>query len=138
MESKKITVQVTVHATIDKVWELWTSPTYIVQWNNASDDWHTTKAINDLKVAGKFLYRMEAKDGSEGFDFWGIYNNIITNELIEYTMGDGRNALIVFEPQGPQTTIIQTFEAETENSIELQQFGWQSIMNNFKQFAEKI
>jgi hypothetical protein len=81
---------------------------------------------------------MEAKDGSEGFDFWGIYNNIITNELIEYTMGDGRNALIVFEPQGPQTTIIQTFEAETENSIELQQFGWQSIMNNFKQFAEKI
>lgn len=134
----KITVQVTVKATIDKAWKVWTTPADIIQWNAASDDWHTTKAENDLKVGGKFSYRMEAKDGSFGFDFGGTYDDIKTNELIAYTMDDGRTSVISFEPKGNETSIVQTFEAETENTIELQQFGWQAIMNNFKKYAESI
>lgn len=134
----KITVQVTVKAMMDKAWEVWTTPADIIQWNAASDDWHTTKAENDLKVGGKFSYRMEAKDGSFGFDFGGTYDDIKTNELIAYTMDDGRTSIITFEPKGNETSIVQTFEAETENTIELQQFGWQAIMNNFKKYAESI
>lgn len=134
----KITVQVTVKAMMDKAWKVWTTPADIIQWNAASDDWHTTKAENDLKVGGKFSYRMEAKDGSFGFDFGGTYDDIKTNELIAYTMDDGRTSVISFEPKGNETSIVQTFEAETENTIELQQFGWQAIMNNFKKYAESI
>jgi uncharacterized protein YndB with AHSA1/START domain len=134
----KITVQVTVKAMMDKAWKVWTTPADIIQWNAASDDWHTTKAENDLKVGGKFSYRMEAKDGSFGFDFGGTYDDIKTNELIAYTMDDGRTSVILFEPKGNETSIVQTFEAETENTIELQQFGWQAIMNNFKKYAESI
>lgn len=134
----KITVQVTVKAMMDKAWKVWTTPADIIQWNAASDDWHTTKAENDLKVGGKFSYRMEAKDGSFGFDFGGTYDDIKTNKLIAYTMDDGRTSIITFEPKGNETSIVQTFEAETENTIELQQFGWQAIMNNFKKYAESI
>ena len=134
----KITVNVTVKAAIKKVWKVWTTPTDIIQWNTASDDWHTTKAENDLKVGGKFSYRMEAKDGSFGFDFGGIYDVVKTNKLIAYTMDDGRTSIISFEQQGEETKIIQTFEAETENTIELQQFGWQAIMNNFKKHTENL
>ena len=134
----KITVQVSVKATIDKVWKAWTTPADIVKWNAASDDWHTTKAENDLKVGGKFSYRMEAKDGSFGFDFGGTYDAINTNELIAYTMDDGRTSIITFEQKGNETNIIQTFEAETENTIELQRFGWQAIMNNFKKYIENL
>lgn len=134
----KITVQVTVKAMMDKAWKVWTTPADIIQWNAASDDWHTTKAENDLKVGGKFSYRMETKDGSFGFDFGGTYDDIKTNELIAYTMDDGRTSIITFEPKGNETSIVQTFEAETENTIELQQFGWQAIMNNFKKYAESI
>lgn len=140
MENKKekITVQTTVNATIENVWKIWTSPHDIVHWNTASDDWHTTKAENDLKVGGKFSYRMEAKDGSFGFDFEGIYDNVKTNELIAYTMSDGRKSIITFEPQGNKINISQTFEAETENTIELQKNGWQAIMNNFKKYTENL
>jgi uncharacterized protein YndB with AHSA1/START domain len=134
----KITVQVSVKATIDKVWKAWTTPVDIVKWNAASDDWHTTKAENDLKVGGKFSYRMEAKDGSFGFDFGGTYDAVKTNELIAYTMDDGRTSIITFEQKGKETNIIQTFEAETENTIELQRFGWQAIMNNFKKYTENL
>ena len=134
----KITVQVSVKATIDKVWKAWTTPADIIQWNAASDDWHTTKAENDLKVGGKFSYRMEAKDGSFGFDFGGTYYAVKTNERIAYTMDDGRTSIITFEQKGNETNIIQTFEAETENTIELQQFGWQAIMNNFKKYIENL
>jgi uncharacterized protein YndB with AHSA1/START domain len=132
----KITVQTTVNLPADKVWELWTLPEHITQWNNASDNWHTPHAENDLRQGGKFLSRMEAKDGSFGFDFWGIYDEVKPNELITYTMGDGRKAQITFMNNGNLTEITETFEAETENTIELQQFGWQAILNNFKKYAE--
>ncbi len=136
MEYIKITIQITVNAPIEKVWKLWTSPHDIMRWNSASDEWHTTKAANEVRIGGNFSYRMEAKDGSEGFDFYGIYTKIKTNECIEYTMGDGRKATITFTPHENQTTIIQTFDAETENTIELQQMGWQAIMNSFKKYTE--
>ncbi len=133
---KTITIEASVNATIETVWSKWTNPTDIINWNSASDDWHTTKAENDLVIGGKFSYRMEAKDGSFGFDFWGIYNHIIPNELIEYTMGDNRKAKVLFVFENSQTSITTIFEAEDENPIEMQQFGWQAILNNFKKYAE--
>lgn len=131
-----ITVEATVNAPLEKVWKLWTTPEHIMKWNNASEDWHTPKAENDLRVGGKFLSRMEAKDGSFGFDFWGIYDEVKTNELIANTLGDGRKMKVVFTPQGNTTIVTETFEAEGENPVELQQQGWQAILNNFKTYAE--
>jgi uncharacterized protein YndB with AHSA1/START domain len=136
MEKTKITVEAIVSVPIEKAWKLWTSPEHICKWNNASDDWHTPKADNDLHTGGKFSYRMEAKDGSFGFDFWGIYDEIKINELIAYTMGDGRKATVHFSTVGDQTKVVETFEAESVNSIEMQQGGWQAILNNFKKYAE--
>jgi len=132
----KITIENTVNAPVEKVWKFWTVPEHITKWNNASDDWHTPFAENDLRVGGKFLSRMEAKDGSMGFDFWGLYDEVKTNELIAYTMGDGRKAKVVFTKQDNATKVVTTFEAETENSIELQRGGWQAILDNFKKYAE--
>ena len=135
--NEKITVQSTVHAPVAKVWEYWTEPKHITQWNNASDDWHTPVAENDLKVGGKFLTRMEAKDGSFGFDFGGIYDEVKVNEVISYTMGDGRKVAVTFKGQGNETEVIETFDAETTNPIEMQQAGWQAILDNFKKYAEQ-
>ncbi len=135
-EKIKITVQVNIHAPIDKVWKCWNSPQDIIKWNTASEDWHTTHATNDLKVGGKFLSRMEAKDGSMGFDFEGVYESIKTNALLETLLGDGRRVKIEFTGKGSETQIIETFEAETENSVELQKGGWQAILNNFKKNTE--
>lgn len=131
-----ITVEATVHAPIEKVWRLWTSPEHITQWNNASDDWHTPKAENDLQVGGKFLSRMEAKDGSFGFDFCGVYDELKLYELIGYTIADGRVVRITFSSQDNSTRVVETFEAESTHSIEMQKGGWQSILNNFKKYAE--
>ncbi|PRC90916.1 SRPBCC family protein [Solimicrobium silvestre] len=138
MESKHkiITVQATINCPIQKAWEFWTSPEHIVQWNHATKDWHTTRAENDLRVDGKFLYRMEAKDGSMGFDFLGSYKAVIRHELIEYQIGDGRLVEIVFSSDGNQTKIVESFEAEAIHSHEMQQQGWQAILTNFKKFAE--
>ncbi|MFA6401920.1 MAG: SRPBCC family protein [Salinivirgaceae bacterium] len=135
-EKTEITVQTTINAPVETVWKCWTTPDDITKWNYASDDWHTTWAENDLRVGGKFLSRMEAKDGSEGFDFWGIYDKLITHELIECTMGDGRKLSIVFLPIGSTTQVIETFDAEDLNSIELQRYGWQCILDNFKKHTE--
>ena len=131
-----ITVSAIVKASVKKVWQYWTEPQHIMQWNNASDDWHTPKAENDLREGGTFSTRMEAKDGSFGFDFGGVYDKIKEHELIEYTIGDGRKVKIVFSTNGNETTVVESFEAETENSIELQQGGWQAILNNFKKYVE--
>ena len=131
-----ITVETTIGAPIKKVWDYWTNPNHIVKWNSASDDWHTPKAENDLRIAGKFLSRMEAKDGSFGFDFWGIYDEIITNELITYTMGDGRKAKIIFINNNDEIKVIETVEAENQNPIEIQKAGWQAILTNFKKCVE--
>ena len=131
-----ITVENTVNAPVEKVWQYWTSPEHICKWNNASDDWHTPRAENDLRVGGKFLSRMEAKDGSFGFDFGGIYDEVKTNEVIAYTIGDGRKVKINFTNQGNETKVVETFEAENENSIELQRGGWQNILDSFKKYTE--
>ncbi|MBV7505400.1 SRPBCC family protein [Bacillus sp. sid0103] len=133
----KITVETTVNAPVEKVWEYWTEPKHITQWNNASDDWHTPIAENDLTVGGKFLTRMEAKDGSFGFDFGGIYDEVKLNEVISYTLGDGRKVTITFKGQGNETQVIETFDAETTNPIEMQQAGWQAILDNFKKYVEQ-
>lgn len=109
-----------------------------MNWNNASDDWHTPHAENDLRKGGKFLSRMEAKDGSFGFDFEGVYDEVIENEKIEYTTSDGRKVTTTFKETGGVTNVSTTFEAETENSVELQRDGWQAILNNFKKYTENV
>jgi uncharacterized protein YndB with AHSA1/START domain len=131
-----ITVESTVNAPVEKVWEFWTSPEHITQWNSASPDWHTPRAENDLRVGGKFSSRMEAKDGSFGFDFGGVYDEVIENEQIAYTMGDGRRVSVTFHADGDQVHIAETFDAETQNSVELQRSGWQAILDNFKKYTE--
>jgi uncharacterized protein YndB with AHSA1/START domain len=131
-----ITVMTTINAPIEKVWNLWTDPKHIIRWNHASDDWHTTKAENDLKPGGKFMSRMEAKDGSFGFDFSGIYENVVQHRQIEYLLDDGRKVKISFDSDENTTTVTETFEAEQTNPLELQQNGWQAILDNFKKHVE--
>jgi len=131
-----ITVENTVNAPVEKVWKLWTGAEHITKWNAASDDWHTPRAENDLRVGGKFLSRMEAKDGSFGFDFWGVYDEVKINELIASTLGDGRKMKITFSSEGNATKVVETFEAEGTNPIEMQRGGWQAILDNFKKYAE--
>jgi len=131
-----ITVQTIVNAPVEKVWSYFTQPEHVKNWNNASDDWHTPRAENDLQVGGNFVYRMEAKDGSFGFDFGGTYDAVNENEYLEYTIGDGRKVKISFIPQGTSTKVVENFEAETTNSVELQRTGWQSILDNFKKYTE--
>lgn len=131
-----ITVEATVNAPIEKVWELWTAPEHITKWNNASDEWHTPHAENDLRVGGKFLARMEARDGSSGFDFVGVYDEVKKIEVLAYTLEDGRKVKITFTSMGNTTKVVETFEAETQNSIELQRGGWQAILDSFKKYAE--
>ena len=135
-EKTIITVQNTVHAPVKKVWEYWTKPEHITQWNNASDDWHTPWAKADFREGGSFTARMEAKDGSMGFDFGGVYDVIRTNEYIEYTIGDGRKVKISFSPKEDSTEVVESFEAEDTNSPEVQKSGWQAILDNFKKYAE--
>ncbi|RUT31726.1 polyketide cyclase [Paenibacillus zeisoli] len=131
-----ITVETTVHSPIDKVWEYWTEPKHITKWSNASDEWHVPKAENDLRVDGAFLTRMEAKDGSFGFDFSGVYDEVRVNEFIAYTLGDGRKVTITFISEGDDTKVIEAFEAESTNPVEMQQAGWQAILDNFKKYSE--
>jgi uncharacterized protein YndB with AHSA1/START domain len=136
-ENTIITVQTIVNAPPEKVWAHWTSPDSIKGWNNASDDWHTPWAENDLREKGKFSYRMEAKDGSFGFDFGGIYDSIVEQEEIAYTIGDGRKVHISFHStDGRKTEIVESFEAEGTHSIDAQRGGWQAILDNFKKYTE--
>lgn len=135
-QDKIITIESTIKASAEKVWEFWTKPEHIKQWNNASDDWHTPYAENDLRPGGKFLSRMEAKDGSFGFEFSGIYDVVEENKYIEYTLGDGRKVKITFTGNGNETKVVVVFEAENTNSAEMQKDGWQAILNNFKKYTE--
>jgi uncharacterized protein YndB with AHSA1/START domain len=130
-----ISVETTISAPIEQIWRAYTTPDDIKQWNTASDDWHTTTAAVDLRVGGTFSSRMEAKDGSTGFDFAGTYTKIIEQQLIEYSFGD-REAQVEFtdSPEGVRVRV--TFESEETHSIEQQQQGWQSILNNFKKYVE--
>jgi uncharacterized protein YndB with AHSA1/START domain len=131
----KITVETSVRAPIEKVWQAYTTPEDITQWNAASDDWHTTKSTVDLRVGGAFSSRMEAKDGSFGFDFAGTYTNVIPNRLIEYSFGD-RAATVEFTEKPEGVSVRVSFDAESTHSNEQQQAGWQAILNNFARHVE--
>lgn len=135
--TNRISVQTTIQAPVEKVWKIRTEPEHIKEWNHASDDWHTPFAENDLRVGGKFVSRMEAKDGSFGFDFGGIYDEVKLHETLAYTMEDGRKVNITFHSLGDQTKVIEIFDAEDSNPAEMQQQGWQAILDNFKKYAEK-
>ena len=131
-----ITVENTINAPVEKVWAYWSAPEHITKWNNASEDWHSPRAENDLRTGGKFSTRMEATDGSMGFDFGGTYDEVKTNEVIAYTMSDGRKVVVNFTKVGDQTKVIETFDAEETNPIEMQRGGWQAILDNFKKYVE--
>ena len=131
-----ITIEATIHAPVEKVWNAWTDTNAITQWNCASPDWHSPKAEHELKPGGKFLYRMEAKDGSFGFDFGGHFDIVKPNEYLESTIGDGRKIKTSFIDKGNETLVSETFEAEDTNPIEMQKTGWQSILDNFKKYVE--
>lgn len=132
----KITVETTLNAPIGMVWYLWTTPDHIIQWNFPSTEWHTTKAEIDIKNGGKFFFRMEMKNGNTGFDYYGVYDNVIPNELIEYTVSDGRKSKIIFKTDGHSTNLTETFEPETETPLEEQRNFVQLILRNFKKYVE--
>lgn len=136
MNKTVLNIQTTINAPLAKVWDAFNDPEQVVMWNNASPDWHTPTAENDLQAGGKFLYRMEAKDGSFGFDFGGIYDEVIPQQRIAYTLGDGRKVAADFTSEGNTTHIAEQFEAEDQNPLEMQQSGWQSILDNFKKYVE--
>lgn len=131
-----ITVESTINTPVAQVWTLWTSPEHIKNWNTASEDWYTTHAENDLRAGGSFSSRMEAKDGSFGFDFNGSYDVVNLHEHIAYTIADGRKVTITFSGSGNTTKITETFEAENTNPLDMQRGGWQAILDNFKKYAE--
>ncbi len=135
-EKTKITVENTVNAPVEKVWKYWNGPEHITKWCTATPEWHTPRSQNDLRVGGTFSSRMEAKDGSMGFDFAGVYDEVKPNEYIEYTMGDGRKVWIKFSGKGNETKVVETFEAESENPVEMQKGGWQAILDSFKNYVE--
>lgn len=136
LDKQMITIKTTVDAPIEAVWEYWTEPEHIKKWSSASEDWHTTAAENDLKTGGKFFSRMEAKDGSLGFDLFGIYDEVKLYELIAYTLEDGRKVKITFVNKENKTEVTEAFEPEDTNSVEFQQAGWQSILDNFKKYID--
>ena len=131
-----ITVSVTVQAPVNKVWDYWNQPDHIMQWNNASNDWHTPRAENNLRINGTFNYRMEARDGSVGFDFRGVYDEIQPRQHIRYTIDDGRKVQVTFSGDDTTTDVTETFDAESTNSVDMQQAGWQAILDNFKKYTE--
>ena len=133
---EKITIEAIVNKNSSDIWTLWTEAEHITKWNQASDDWHSPRAENDMRVGGRFLTRMETKDGSMGFDFSGTYNEVIEHKKIRYTMDDGREVETLFNEENGKTKILTTFDAEKENPLEMQRDGWQAILNSFKRYAE--
>ncbi|MBP6795658.1 MAG: VOC family protein [Saprospiraceae bacterium] len=136
MSKPVIKVSATIGLSVLRIWPLWTTPSHIIKWNFASPDWHTPRASFDLQVGGKFTSRMEAKDGSSGLEFEGILTEVIPLQKIAYTKSDNRKVVVTFQKNGDQTFVTEEFEAESENSLELQEMGWQSILINFKAYAE--
>jgi uncharacterized protein YndB with AHSA1/START domain len=134
--AKTVRIETTVAANVATVWERWTTPADIMQWNNASDDWHTPSAQNDLRVGGSFTYRMASKDGSSSFDFNGTYDEVRKHELIAYTIEGGRQVCVEFKNEGGKTRIIESFEVETEFPVAFQRQGWQAILDNFRRHVE--
>lgn len=136
--SKKpiIEIESSILAPVERVWEMWTKPKHITNWNFASDDWQCPRAENDLRAGGKFSSRMEAKDGGFGFDFWGTHTEVEEHQKIASQMGDGRKMTVTFESRGEGTYVREEFEPEETNTLELQRGGWQAILNNFKRYVE--
>ena len=132
----KITIETVAKAGIETDWDVWNNPEDIKQWNAAADDWHTTESSVDLREGGKFSARMEAKDGSEGFEFEGTYTRIVPRKLIEYRMSDGREVTVEFKQDAGGVLVRETFDAETQNPPELQRQGWQAILDNFARHVE--
>lgn len=131
-----ITIETTINAPIEKVWNYFTNPEHIMKWNHASDDWHTTSATNDLRVGGKLFSRMEAKDGSFGFDFEGTYTEVEENKKLAYTLGE-RKVSVDFSETENGVQVVQTFDPEEENPREMQEQGWHAILTNFKNYVEQ-
>ena len=139
MKSKTlINISTTVNAPVEKVWQHWTNPQAIIKWHTASPDWHTPKAEQELQPEGKFSYRMEAKDGSFGFDFSGVFDEVKPNNYLEYTLDDGRKVTVNFTSKGNESYIEQSFEPEKTIPVEMQRGGWQNILDNFKQYVENL
>jgi uncharacterized protein YndB with AHSA1/START domain len=132
----EISIMAEVRAPIARVWECWTKPEHITRWNFAADSWHCPSAVNDLKPGGEFSWRMEARDGSMGFDYKGKYTEVIKPEHIAFKLDDGRKVDVAFLQQEDHVLVVETFEPENENEIELQRQGWQMILNNFKFYVE--
>jgi uncharacterized protein YndB with AHSA1/START domain len=132
----KISVETLVKAKLNEVWHAWNNPADIRQWNTAQDDWHTTRSTVDLREGGKFVSRMESKDGSEGFDFEGTYTRVTPQKTIEYRMSDGREVKVEFVERGGGVVVKETFDTEAENPPELQRQGWQAILDNFSRHVE--
>ncbi len=135
---EKITVRSTIKQSIDKVWNAYYQPQHVIHWNFASDTWHCPKASNEFVVGGKFNYRMEAKDGSFGFDFIGIYDEIIEHKTMVYHLEDDRKVVVLFQKDNNETHVEVTFDSEDMNPIELQRMGWQSILDQFKSYVETL
>lgn len=131
-----ITVSAIVAKPLAHVWKCWTGAEHIVHWNNASDDWHCPSATNDLRAGGQFNFTMAARDGSMSFDFIGTYTAVENESLIAYSLADGRKVKVLFAADGTSTRITETFDPETENTLELQRGGWQAILDNFKAYTE--
>ncbi|OIN66616.1 polyketide cyclase [Exiguobacterium sp. KRL4] len=130
-------INAVIQRPVADVWTYWTEPDHIKAWNAASDDWHTTEATNDVQAGGRFSSHMAAKDGSVGFDFSGVYLEVILYEKLAYTIDDGRHVTILFTANGDETEVVETFEAESMNPPEMQQAGWQAILDRFKAYAEQ-
>lgn len=136
-QAQEIQIQTVIQRPVAEVWTYWTEPEHIKAWNAASDDWHTTEATNDVQAGGRFSSHMAAKDGSVGFDFSGVYLEVILYEKLAYTIDDGRYVTILFTANGDETEVVETFEAESMNPPEMQQAGWQAILDRFKAYAEQ-
>lgn len=134
----KIKIHTQVQSTIDKVWDAWTNPKHIVHWNFATSDWHCPAATNELKVGGKFSTTMASKNGEFSFEFGGIYDLVEYPSHLAYTLEDGRKVKALFESNSEGVLVTELFDPEDQNPIELQQAGWQSILNNFKSYVEQM
>jgi uncharacterized protein YndB with AHSA1/START domain len=136
-DTSPITISTTVSLPVAKVWDYFSDPKHIVNWNNASDDWHTPSSENDLRVGGKFVNTMAAKDGSASFNFEGFYTEVENHKLIAYKLGDERKVRLEFSEEDGATKMVETFDPEQTHSREMQQGGWQAILDNFKKYAEE-
>jgi len=131
----EITISIWIEAPVEEVWKCWVTPEDIVGWNSASPDWHTPRAENDLRPGGAFNYRMEAVDGSHGFDFWGTFTEVNRPSKLSYLIGDGRKVEVVFEAEAGGTRITEVFEAESTHPAEMQEAGWKAILENFRNYV---